>query len=151
MTLVKFRNGSGTSAFPSIERSFGFPSFFSDALDKFWAEDDMNWMPAVNITERADDYKIDLAVPGMDKQDFRIEVEKGILQVSGERKEEVLNETDKSTRREFHYGAFKRSFTLPDSADSEKIEANYKDGILSLSIAKREESKQKPKKLIEIR
>lgn len=151
MTLVKFRNGSGTSAFPSLERSFGFPSFFSDAFEKIWADEDMSWMPAVNITERADDFKIDLAVPGMDKQDFRIEVEKGVLHVSGERKEEVMNENDKSTRREFHYGAFKRTFTLPDSTDSEKIEANYKDGILSLSIAKREDSKLKPKKLIEIR
>lgn len=151
MTLVKFRNGSGTSAFPSLERSFGFPSFFSDAFEKIWADEDMSWMPAVNITERADDFKIDLAVPGMEKQDFKIEVEKGILHVSGERKEEVMNENDKSTRREFHYGAFKRTFTLPDSADSEKIEANYKDGILSLSIAKREDSKLKPTTLIEIR
>ena len=149
MTLVKFRNGGGTS-FPSFERSFAFPSFFSDAFDKLWTDEEMSWMPAVNVTERAGDYKIDLAAPGMDKKDFRVEVEKGILTISGERKEEVVNENDKTSRREFHYGSFKRSFSLPDSADGENIQANYKDGILSLVVSKREDSKQKSKKLIDI-
>lgn len=151
MTLVKFRNGRGITDFPGIERNFGFPSFFNDAFDKLWADDNLNWMPAVNVTERPDDFKIDLAVPGMEKKDFQIEVEKGILMISGERKEEILNENDKMSRREFHYGSFKRSFNLPDTADSENIEASYKDGILTLRIAKKEDSKQKPKKLIDIR
>jgi len=150
MTLVKFKNGRTLNDFPNIERSFGFPSFFADAFDKLWADDTMNWMPAVNVTERPDDFKIDLAVPGMEKKDFQIEVEKGILMISGERKEEVLNEEDKMSRREFHYGAFKRSFNLPEAADSENIQASYKDGILTLHIAKKEDSKQKQKKLIDI-
>lgn len=150
MTLVKFRNGRSLNDLPAIERNFGFPSFFTEALDKFWTEDNMNWMPAVNVTERAEDFKIDLAVPGMDKKDFQIEVENGVLRVSGERKEDVTNEDDKMSRREFHYGAFKRSFALPDSADSENVSASYKDGILTLLISKKEESRQKPKKLIDI-
>ncbi len=150
MTLVKFRNGSGISDFPSIERNFGFPSFFTDTLDKLWADENMNWIPAVNVTERAEDFKIDLAVPGMDKKDFQVEVDKGILMISGVRKEEITDEDNKISRREFHYGAFKRSFNLPDSADSENVNASYKDGILTLLIAKKEDSKQKPKKLISI-
>ncbi len=150
MTLVKFRNGRGITDFPGIERNFGFPSFFNDAFDKLWAEDNLSWMPAVNVTERAEDFKIDLAVPGMDKKDFQVEVEKGVLMISGERKEETVSEDQKISRREFHYGAFKRSFNLPESADSENVNANYKDGILTLLIAKKEDSKQKPKKLISV-
>ncbi|MCU0361695.1 MAG: Hsp20/alpha crystallin family protein [Bacteroidia bacterium] len=150
MTLVKFRNGRGITDLPVIERNFSFPSFFTDTLDKLWADDNMSWMPAVNVTERAEDFKIDLAVPGMDKKDFQVEVEKGVLMVSGERKEDVVNDDNKISRREFHYGAFKRSFNLPDSADSENVNASYKDGILTLLIAKKEDSKQKPKKLISI-
>lgn len=150
MTLVKFRNGRSLSEFPSIERNFGFPSFIADTFDRLWSDENMSWMPAVNVTERAEDFKIDLAVPGMDKKDFQVEVEKGILMVSGERKEESSDEDSKISRREFHYGAFKRNFTLPETADPEKVNASYKDGILTLLIAKKEESKQKPKKLITI-
>lgn len=150
MTLVKFKNGSGLSNFPTIERSFGFPSFFPDALERMLSDEAVNWMPSVNIKERAEDFKIDLAVPGMDKKDFNVEVENSVLVVSGQRKEETNEENEKVTRREFHYGAFKRSFTLPESANTDSITAAYKDGVLSLTIAKREEAKPKPKKQINI-
>src|SRR3954462_13896281 len=111
MTLVKFKNGAGSS-FPTIDRTLGFPSFFSDTLERLWSDEDINWMPSANIKERADDFKIDLAVPGMDKKDFSVEVDNGILTVSGERKEENNEENEKHTRREFHYGSFKRTFSL---------------------------------------
>ncbi|MBL7912699.1 MAG: Hsp20/alpha crystallin family protein [Bacteroidia bacterium] len=107
-------------------------------------------MPSVNIKEREQDFKIDLAVPGMDKKDFKIEVENEVLTVSGERKEEKSEENENITRREFHYGSFKRSFTLPETADAEKINANYKDGLLSLTVGKREDARLKPKKQITI-
>lgn len=150
MTLVKFRNGAGRAAMPSIERSLGFPSLFGDALERFWSDESVSWMPSVNIRERDEDYVIDLAVPGMDKKDFNVEVDNGLLTVSGERKEENNEENEKVTRREFHYGSFSRSFTLPETANPETVKAAYKDGILTLTIAKREESKRKPKKQIEI-
>lgn len=149
MTLVKSRNGAGSS-FPAIEKAFGFPSFFSDTLERMWSEEEVSWMPSANIRERAEDFKIDLAVPGMNKEDFHIEVDNGMLTISGERKEEVREQYEKLTRREFHYGSFKRSFSLPESADPEKVNAAYRDGVLSLTIAKREESKKKPKKQITI-
>lgn len=107
-------------------------------------------MPSANIKERAGDFKIDLAVPGMDKKDFRVEVENGLLAVSGERKEEVKEENEKLSRREFHYGSFKRSFSLPEAADADNISAQYKDGILSITIAKRDDSKLNSRKQIEI-
>lgn len=149
MTLVKFKN-SNLGNLPAMSRNFGFPSFFNEALDRFWSDENINWMPSVNIKEGAEDFKIDMAVPGMDKKDFNIEVENGVLTVSGERKEEVTEENEKHTRREFHYGSFKRSFSLPESANNEKISANYNNGILSLTIAKKEESKVKAKKQITI-
>jgi HSP20 family protein len=150
MTLVKFRNGTGINNFPTIGSTLNFPSFFSDTLERLWSDEEVSWMPSVNIKERAEDFKIDLAVPGMDKKDFNVEVEDGVLTVSGERTEENNEENEKLTRREFHYGSFKRTFSLPDSANPENIQASYKDGVLSLTIAKREESRKKPKKLVRI-
>jgi HSP20 family protein len=136
--------------FPAMDRNFGFPALFSETMDRLWADEDVNWMPSANIKERANDFKIDLAVPGMDKKDFKIEMENSVLTISGERKDEKLEENEKMTRREFHYGSFKRSFTLPETVNAEDIKANYNDGVLSLVIAKREEEKEKGKKQIEI-
>lgn len=150
MTLVKFRNGSALSPFSTISRPFNFPSFFSDTLERLWPDEEISWMPSVNIRERVEDFKIDLAVPGMNKKDFNVEVEEGVLTITGERKEENVENNEKLTRREFHYGSFKRTFSLPESANPDKITANYNDGILSLTIGKREELKSKPKKHIAI-
>ena len=87
MTLVKFKNGNSfDSMFPNSNR-VDFPTFFNDVFDRFLTDEKATWMPAVNIIERENDYKIDLAVPGLDKKDFNIEVENNLLVVSGERKE----------------------------------------------------------------
>lgn len=148
MTLVKFKNGNSfDSLFPTNGR-MDFPTFFNDVFDNLLKEEKISWMPAVNITERENDYKIDLAVPGLDKKDFNIEVENNMLVVSGERKEEKVEEKDKVTKREFHYGSFKRSFTLPETADVEKINASYNNGVLTVSVAKKEEAKQNAKRQI---
>ncbi len=148
MTLVKFKKGNSfDSLFPTNSR-MDFPTFFNDVFDNLLKEDKVSWMPAVNIIERENDFKIDLAVPGLDKKDFNIEVENDMLVVSGERKEEKVEEKDKVTKREFHYGSFKRSFTLPEIADVEKINASYNNGVLSVSIAKKEEAKQNAKRQI---
>jgi HSP20 family protein len=150
MTLVKFKNGGGSGDLPTIDRPLSFPSFFSDTLERLWSDEAVSWMPSVNIREGAEDFKIDLAVPGMDKKDFHVEVDNGVLVVSGERKEEYSGDNEKITRREFSYGSFRRTFSLPDTANPEEIKANYRDGILSLTVGKKEESKLKPKKQIKI-
>lgn len=148
MSLIRSnRAGDGTTA---LDKQGGFPSLFNDLLNDFWTPRESQWMPAVNVTERADEYKIDLAVPGMDKKDFRVEVDNGVLMISGERKEEDKVEGDLYTRREFHYGSFMRTFNLPDDVDGEKVSASYRNGILSITVAKREEAKRKPKKMINI-
>ena len=148
MTLVKFRNGSGLANYPAMQRSFGFPSIFNEAIDKFWANDNSDWLPSANIKERANDFQIELAVPGMDKKDFKIEVENHMLSVSAERKEEKIEENEKYTRKEFYTSSFKRSFSLPDSIEHDKIQANYNNGILNLIVPKKEELKLKTKEIV---
>jgi HSP20 family protein len=144
MTLVKFKNAG---SFPAISRGLNFPSFFNDAFDRLWSDENVSWMPSVNVMERNNDYKIDLAVPGMEKKDFKIEVDENVLTISGERKEELNEENEKHTRREFHYGSFRRSFTLPESANVENISASYNNGILTILVAKREGAKQVKKEI----
>lgn len=150
MTLIKFKNGHVARNYPAFDGSVHFPSFFSDTIGRLWTDEEVSWMPSTNIKERHADFKIDLAAPGMDKKDFKVEVENGVLTVSGERKEETKEESERLTRREFYYGSFKRSFSLPENADAENITAAYQDGILSLTIARLDDSKQKSKKEISI-
>lgn len=98
-------------------------------------------LPAVNVAETAEGFQVEFAVPGFGKEDFKINVEKDVLTVSGEHKAENLEESKKYSRKEFSYSSFKRSFTLPETVDVNKIEANYKDGVLSLVVGKKEEEK----------
>ena len=108
-------------------------------------------MPAVNVKETEDQFELELAAPGMAKDDFHIEVDADVLTISSEKKEsKEEKEEGKFTRREFRYNAFKRSFTLPETVDSNKIEANYTAGVLSLVIPKKEEAKPQPARKIEI-
>lgn len=151
MTLVKFRNAGGFNTMPGITKNFTFPSLFTDSFERAWANaGDTAWLPSVNIKESATDYKIDLAVPGMDKKDFKVEVENDVLTISGEHKEEINEEGEKLTRREFYFGSFKRSFTLPETSDKENISANYSNGILTITIGKNEALKVNPKKEITV-
>lgn len=107
-------------------------------------------LPAVNIKENADEFFLEIAVPGMKKSDFNIDVENKILSISSENKEEHEEQKENYTRREFGYSSFKRTFTLPDAIESDKISAQYKDGILIVHLPKREEAKEKPAKRINV-
>ncbi len=149
-SLVK-NNGS---FFPSI------PSFFDDLLMRDWFDWSLgNWrtagstLPAVNIIETNDDFIIEVAAPGMKREDFKVELDNNTLIISSER-EEKAEEKDKNgnyTRREFSYQSFQRSFALPENmVDGEKISARYKDGILHITVPKREEAKMKPARQIAV-
>ena len=108
-------------------------------------------MPAVNVKETEDQFELELAAPGLGKDDFNIQVDQDLLTISSEKeikKEE--KEDGRFTRREFSYSSFKRSFSLPETVASEKIEANYTDGILSVVIPKKEEAKPQPVRKITI-
>jgi HSP20 family protein len=98
-------------------------------------------VPAVNIAETENEFHIELAVPGLKKEDFKINLEKNVLSVSTEKKTENAEEGKKFSKREYNYTSFVRSFTLPETVDHANIQAEYTDGILKLNVAKKEEAK----------
>ncbi len=109
--------------------------------------------PLVNIKNNEEDYVVELAAPGMSKEDFTVELEHDVLTIQAEAKEEneTTDETGKYTRKEFSYQTFKRSFNLKNElVEEDKITATYKDGVLSVVLPKKEEAKEKPAKTIEI-
>jgi len=132
------------------------PGFFEDFFGKDLMPDlfeDRASMsvPAVNVLEDPDNFKIEVAAPGLEKKDFKIDLDNNVLTISSEKEYKHEEEKDgKYMRREFAYASFKRSFTLPESVDADKIKANYKEGLLYINIPKREEAKQKPPKQISI-
>jgi len=133
-----------------------FPSVFSDLfeMDKFFdnfpAWNSETWLPATNIKEDEKSYGIELAVPGMKKEDIALEVENSLLTVSGTSTEEKKEEKDSYLRREYKSNAFTRSFSLPDNANDESITSHYEDGILKIIIEKKETVAKKDKKSIAI-
>jgi HSP20 family protein len=106
--------------------------------------------PAANIIEHEGDFQLDLAIPGMNKEDFKIDVENNLLTVSSEKQAQNEESEKNFTRKEFVYGCFSRSFTLPKSVDTENINAIYKNGILQIVLPKKEEEKTKVKREIAI-
>ena len=137
MTLVKFANGQKNQNvnpfFNDVFESILNDSFLSDKLSAR--------VPAVNIAETENEFHIELAVPGLKKEDFKINLEKNVLSISAEKKEENIEEGKKYSKKEYSYNSFVRSFTLPETVDHAKIDAQYTDGILKLSVAKKEEAK----------
>lgn len=108
-------------------------------------------IPAVNITEQKDAYKVSLAAPGLKKDDFKIEVDGNILTISSEKEENKEEKDKKFTRKEYSYSSFSRSFTLPEEINQEKIEAKYEDGVLKLSLPRNEEGKRLSAKKIAVK
>lgn len=144
MALVKFRN---RDLFPSFFNEF----FDRDMFDNANAGFENSTMPAVNIKETKDDYSVEVAAPGMKKDDFKIELDNNLLVISSEKKEEHEEKKEgEFTRREFSYSSFRRSFTLPKTIREEDIKASYKEGVLIITLPKKDEAKEKPKKQIKI-
>ena len=107
--------------------------------------------PAVNIKETEKEFVVSLAVPGMNKKDFNIDIDIDLLTISSEIKEETEEKVDNYTRKEYNFNSFKRSFTLPkDTIDRENIDAKYKSGELIINIPKKEIIENKPK-MIEVK
>jgi len=139
MTLVKFnpnrdnkKNGLMTG-FNDVFDSIFNDTFFSDRL--------MSRVPAANISESQDHYHVELAAPGLKKEDFKISLERDVLSISAEQSAQNDLQDRSFNKREFSYNSFVRSFTLPDSADDNGIDAKYENGVLCINIPKREEAK----------
>lgn len=133
-------------------------------LDDFMSRDLFDWndknftaigsnLPSVNLKETDKKLQVELAAPGMKKEDFKVEIDNNMLMISSEKKEEKeeTRKKDNYVRKEFSYQSFCRTFTLPEYIDESKVEATYKDGILHIEIAKKENIQKKANKTIAIK
>lgn len=148
-TLVK----NNKSLFPTA------PSFFDDAMIRGWFNQpfthnaERGSVPAVNVRETNEAYELEVAAPGLGKEDFKVELDNNTLVISAEKedKHEEQNEKGNYTRREFSYQSFVRTFSLPERmVEGDRISAKYHDGILHITVPKTEEAKVKPAKKIAI-
>ena len=146
MTLVKFSNGNTSQALSPLFNDV-FESFFN--TDSFVSDRLITRVPAVNIAETENEFHIELAVPGMKKDDFKINLDRNILSISAETKSEneETSQDKRYNRREYSYNSFVRTFTLPDTADYANISAEYVDGILKVAVAKKEEAKMQSREI----
>lgn len=142
MTLVNFNNRTRNTA-PYFNNVFD--SLFSDAVSKNKMVDKS---PNVNIYENEAAYVIELAAPGLKKEDFQINLKKDTLSVWAEVKKDESQVNKDFTRKEFDYSSFARSFNLPDTADGDNITAEYKDGILSINISKKDTAKLQHREIV---
>ncbi|MBL7852607.1 MAG: Hsp20/alpha crystallin family protein [Cyclobacteriaceae bacterium] len=136
--------------FPSLLTDRWIPDFFEN--EKFF---DSDWMksitvPSVNIRETDKEFLIEMAAPGLNKKDFKIAIENGMLTISAEKKIEKEEKEKEFTRKEFSYSNFSRSFMLPENVNEEKVEAHYEDGLLKLQLLKKLVDKTKNVKAIEV-
>ncbi|MFD0766008.1 Hsp20/alpha crystallin family protein [Mucilaginibacter lutimaris] len=136
MTLVKFNNKPNNTLMPGFNDVFD--SIFTD---NFFSDRLVSRVPAVNISESENNYHVELAAPGLKKEDFKLNLERNVLTISVEQSAGQKDDQKNYSKREYSYSSFVRSFTLPESADHGQIEATYTDGILKIDIAKREEAK----------
>jgi HSP20 family protein len=130
-----------------------FPSIIDELLKPDWLGGMQNFnanVPAVNIKETDSSFGIELAAPGKTKEDFNIEIDHNVLTISSEEKSEKEETEGKYTRKEFSYSSFRRAFTLPETVNTESINATYENGVLNVTLPKKEEALPKPKRLIEI-
>lgn len=127
-----------------------FDEFFGKGFETAYDDNFRSTIPSVNIKEGNDQYTIEFAAPGMSKKDFKIDLHNNVMTVSSEKKEDDKEEKDNYMRREFRYSSFSRSFTLPESVNTDKIKAKHDNGILSIVIPKKEEAVEKGPKQIEI-
>lgn len=137
-------------------------NYFPTIFDRFFNNELMDWnnsnfsttntsLPAVNVKETDDDFVIELAAPGMDKKDFKVNFKNNVLVISSERKNEKENKEENYTRKEFSYQSFQRSFTVAENAVmGDKISAKYNNGILTIVLPKRDEVKPQPEREIKI-
>ncbi|WP_426477537.1 Hsp20/alpha crystallin family protein [Chryseobacterium sp. CBSDS_008] len=149
MNSLMKRNGNSDLSFPNI-----FDDFFGRELFN-WGNNNYSststTVPSVNIKENGDAYEVQVAAPGMEKNDFEIKLDGNLLTISSMKQDSNETNEENYTRREFSYQSFQRSFELPkDVVDQDNINATYDNGLLMLTIPKKEDAKQKPPRRIEI-
>ncbi|HXU26043.1 MAG TPA: Hsp20/alpha crystallin family protein [Bacteroidia bacterium] len=149
MTLVKWRRPLENG---QVNRNAMYNSPLSGLFNNIWRDEFLTneyaqFVPAVNLSEEEGQYVVELSAPGFDKNDFKIEVNAGILTVSGKHETEKEVKEKNYTRKEFNYGSFQRSFSLPEEINEEAIDAKYENGILKMALPKKEEVKKAAKEI----
>lgn len=135
------------------ETSNWMPSIFSDFFDNDWMFNRMkSTSPAVNVIENENDYKIEVAAPGMTKEDFHVQLnDDNQLVISMEKKNENTDNDKKYLRREFSYSKFQQALVLPEDVEKEQISASVNDGVLTISLPKKQQEERKQEnRIIEI-
>lgn len=146
MNLTKFNPGQPSDSFGKL-----IDTLFNTTLADVIGSDNTLSSPSVNVKEHDSHFELDLAAPGLNKQDFNIAIERDHLVISAEKQTENEEKEGRFTRREFSYGSFKRSFHLDELINRDKITASYEDGVLKVTLPKKEESMKKSfNKTIEI-
>jgi len=141
MTLIKWNNRPTNSIFDRT-----LDNFLNNDFGLLGTNHAQN-IPAVNIQENETEYRIELAVPGLKKEDIKVRFDNGLLSISAEQKQEVEDKKDNYTHREFSYQNFKRNFKLPEIINEEAIDAKYEEGVLKVIIPKREEAQLKRREI----
>lgn len=142
MTLLTVKPENGRLTFPRFS-SF-IDGFFENEFPNVRAGEIFKTPALVNIKDTKESYRIEVAAPGFKKEEFSIKVEGNILNLSAESRQETETTEEKFTRKEFNFSSFARSFTLPKTIDVAKVAANYENGILYVTLPKKEEAKENP-------
>ncbi|WP_412560878.1 Hsp20/alpha crystallin family protein [Winogradskyella sp. MIT101101] len=155
--LVKTsNNGSDSNTSLGFRSLPSLSSWMDDIFNKSFGNEFVSnfntgiTLPAVNVLDNDDEYIVEMAVPGLKKSDFDVNIDNQLLSISAESNTEKEDTNENYTRREFGYSSFKRTFSLPETVETDKIEAKYEEGILKVMLPKREEAKKKPLKQIKI-
>jgi HSP20 family protein len=149
MTLVKY---NPFKPYKTLPINTMIDDFFGSSLSDFLGTEFTSSTPSVNIVENNDDYKIEVAAPGLGKEDFNIEVDNNNLIISATKESNIEdNQEGKYTRREFNYSSFKRSFHLSEEINRDAINASYENGVLTITLGKKDEAIKKAPKTVEIK
>lgn len=150
------KNGSESNSSLGFKSLPSLSSWMDDIINKSFGNEFMSnfntgiTLPAVNVLDNNEEYIVEMAVPGLKKSDFDISLDNQMLSISAELSTENEDRNENYTRREFGYSSFKRTFSLPESVETDKINAKYEDGILKVLLPKRDEAKKKPLRQIKI-
>ncbi len=146
MSLVRY------NPFATKSVSNFFDEMFNRNITDFFGSDFSNNTPSVNVVEKVDSYRVEVAAPGLEKEDFEVSIDNGFLNISAKKEHrDEVKEGDKYMRREFNYSSFTRSFQLPETVKADDIAANYENGVLKITLPKKDEAKIEAAKVIEIK
>lgn len=148
MTHIKFNQGPLPRTFGGFVEDILNGNFNKVVKDDFLTNDFFTTHPPVNIVETPEAFVLDVVAPGFSKEDFKISAAEKTISISAEKKETAKNETEKQVRREFNFKSFKRSFSISEAVDASKINAKYENGILKVTLGKKENKQESPKEIV---